>query len=154
MKIPANKISRHQAIREIVQKLEISSQAQLLSELKALKIEVTQATLSRDLDELNISKDPKSNQSVYELAHTSAAKHQKKKINLELIVGIDHSANIVVVKTPPGGAQFFASSVDNSAFTEIIGSIAGDDTVLLVTKKPNGGAQVAAQLWDLARSNR
>lgn len=153
MKIPANKISRQQAIKDIIKKQKINSQAQLLKELKNLNIEVTQATLSRDLDELNITKDQGSNQSSYVLDQISL-NYLKKQINVDLIVGIDHSANIVVVKTPPGGAQFFASSIDNSDFTEIIGSIAGDDTVLLVTKNPNGAEKVAAQLWDLARSNR
>ncbi|MGA1592519.1 MAG: arginine repressor [Candidatus Nanopelagicales bacterium] len=153
MKIPPTKNSRHQAIKEIVSNKSISSQAQILKELRRLGIEITQATLSRDLDELKIAKSQDAKQNTYQI-NQGAANQLKRIINADLIVGIDHSANIAVVRTPPGGAQFFASSVDSSGLNEIIGTIAGDDTVLIVTKDAHGGKKVAEQLWELARSNR
>ncbi len=153
MKIPPTKNSRHQAIKDIVSNKSVSSQAQILKELRRLGIEITQATLSRDLDELKIVKSQDTKQSTYQIDQ-GAATHLKRIINADLIVGIDHSANIAVVRTPPGGAQFFASSVDSSGLNEIIGTIAGDDTVLIVTKDAHGGKKVAEQLWELARSNR
>jgi transcriptional regulator of arginine metabolism len=64
----------------------------------------------------------------------------------ELVVGVEASANLVVVRTPPGAAQFLASSIDHGGLAGVIGTVAGDDTVLLVTKDPVGGAAVAQQL--------
>lgn len=153
MKIPPTKNSRHQAIKDIVSSKAIASQGQILDELRMIGIEITQATLSRDLDELKITKNSSNKESTYQF-NNHGSSHLKKLINFELIVGIDHSANIAVVRTPPGGAQLFASSVDSSGLSNIIGTIAGDDTVLIVTKDVNGGKKVAEQLWELARSNR
>ena len=153
MKIPSTKLARHEAIRKIIRNKKITSQASLLTELEKLDIKITQATLSRDLDELNVNKVQNSNTSHY-VINSEKNELSNLSLNKELIVGIDHSANIVVVRTPPGGAQFFASSVDNANFSKIIGTIAGDDTVLLVTKDPNGAEQIAQQLWEISSSNR
>lgn len=151
MKIPETKLARHETIRKIVKNQRIYSQAELLNHLAKFNLIVTQATLSRDLDELKITKVKDEEPSYYAL---NQGYPDVNSINTELIVAIDFSANIVVLKTPPGGAQLFASSVDNSSFSEVIGTIAGDDTVLLVTKEPNGAQQVAEQLWEMSRSNR
>jgi transcriptional regulator of arginine metabolism len=153
MRTPENKMARQAAIKKIIESNQIKSQSQLLFELAKLKLKITQATLSRDLDELGIVKNSQADGSCYVLKE-SVADPDLKAIASSLIVGIDHSGNIVVVRTPPGGAQFFASSVDRAADSEIIGTIAGDDTVLLVTKNPGGSQQVVDKLWELARSNR
>lgn len=152
MKSLKTKQARHNTIIKLVQKKRIENQAQLLNELSDLGLRITQATLSRDLDELNISKvidsagQPK-------FTRRGAIDQPWRQIASSLIVGIDASANIVVVKTPPGAAQFFASSVDHSENEEIIGTIAGDDTVLLVTKNPNGSKAVSEKLWQLVENN-
>jgi transcriptional regulator of arginine metabolism len=64
----------------------------------------------------------------------------------DLILSVESSGNLAVVRTPPGGAQFLASSLDNSGLENIIGTIAGDDTVLVVSKKATGGADLAKEL--------
>ena len=63
----------------------------------------------------------------------------------DLLVWVDSSANIVVLRTPPGGAQYLASAIDHSVLPAVIGTVAGDDTVLLVTRDPAGGAAVAGR---------
>jgi len=153
MRTPDTKIARQQKIKEIIAKIRITSQQQLLQELSRNSLNITQATLSRDLDEIGIVKELNDGEVRYQLPDTTTDP-EIKNIAAGLITGIDHSANIVVVRTPPGGAQFFASSVDKSQIDEIIGTIAGDDTVLIVTKSPNGSAAVADQLLKLASSKR
>ena len=69
----------------------------------------------------------------------------------ELILSVESSGNLAVVRTPPGGAQFLASSLDNSGLENIIGTIAGDDTVLVVSKKASGGAELAKELLSIGR---
>ena len=64
----------------------------------------------------------------------------------KLILSVDHSANLAVIHTPPGAAQFLASSLDHADLTGVIGTIAGDDTIILVSKKATGGAQLAKEL--------
>ena len=64
----------------------------------------------------------------------------------DLIISVEASGNLAVVRTPPGGAQLLASSLDHSGISEIIGTIAGDDTVLVVSRKATGGAQLAKEL--------
>lgn len=153
MRTPDTKIARQQKIKEIIARIRVTSQQQLLQELSRSGLNITQATLSRDLDEIGIVKELIDGEVGYQLPDTTT-NPEIKNIAAGLITGIDHSANIVVVRTPPGGAQFFASSVDKSRIEEIIGTIAGDDTVLIVTKSPNGSAAVADQLLKLASSKR
>jgi transcriptional regulator of arginine metabolism len=68
----------------------------------------------------------------------------------ELLVTAEASANLVVLHTPPGAAQFLASAIDHSVLTDVLGSIAGDDTVLVITRDPLGGEAVAARFLSLA----
>jgi transcriptional regulator of arginine metabolism len=72
----------------------------------------------------------------------------------ELILSVDASGNLAVVRTPPGGAQLLASSLDHSGIKEIIGTIAGDDTVLVVSKSATGGNALARELLAFAGKNR
>jgi len=70
----------------------------------------------------------------------------------ELLVSAEHSANIVVLRTPPGAAQFLASALDRAALPDIIGTVAGDDTVLVIARAADGAAAVAERLVQLADS--
>ncbi len=164
MTVPATKVARHQRIVELVRREPVGSQAQLSSLLAADGIVVTQATLSRDLDELGASKVAHNNgRAVYAVPADGAALASSAdessmarlaRIAEELVVRVDHSANIVVVRTPPGAAQFFASAVDHTLLSTVIGTVAGDDTVLLVTRNPDGGSAVAAELLALVENRR
>ena len=68
----------------------------------------------------------------------------------ELLVSADHSGNLAVLRTPPGGAHYLASALDRAALTEVVGTIAGDDTVLVVAREPLDGAGLARHLEDMA----
>jgi transcriptional regulator of arginine metabolism len=74
------------------------------------------------------------------------------RLAAELLVSADASANLVVLRTPPGAAQFLASAVDRAGLPDVIGTIAGDDTVLMIARDPDGGAALAERMLDLARS--
>jgi transcriptional regulator of arginine metabolism len=72
----------------------------------------------------------------------------------ELLVSADASANLVVLRTPPGAAQFLASAFDKAEFHDVLGTIAGDDTVLVISRDPAGGGDLAARFLDLANHHR
>ena len=72
----------------------------------------------------------------------------------EVLVSAESSANLVVLRTPPGAAQFLASAIDHTVLPSVLGTVAGDDTVLLVTRDPKGGTEVAAAMLALAEKTR
>ncbi len=152
----ATKVARHHRIIEVLATNNVESQAQLGGFLADGGFEVTQATLSRDLDELGAVKLLGPNgQTSYAVprdggdptplvGQTQASNRMRlKRVVAELMSSVTSSANIVVLRTPPGAAQFLASTIDHSTVPDIIGTIAGDDTVLLVTRNARGGAAVA-----------
>lgn len=165
MTVPKTKQARRQRIIELVLTRPIRSQQELRELLLRDGIDVTQATLSRDLDELGATKVPYSGGgNVYavpgEGGDTSLQTPDEEtvsgaklgRVGVDLVVSVDHSANIVVVRTPPGGAQYLASHIDHTVLPEVIGTVAGDDTVLLVTRSPTGGQEVAERLLELINS--
>lgn len=165
MTVPRTKNARRQRIIELVLTRPIRSQQELRELLQADGIDVTQATLSRDLDDLGATKVPYSGGGhVYavpgEGGDTSLQTPDEEtvsgaklaRIGADLVVSVDHSANLVVVRTPPGGAQYLASHIDHTALPGVIGTVAGDDTVLLVTRDPDGASDVAERLLDLINS--
>ena len=76
------------------------------------------------------------------------------RIASDVLISVDHSANIVVLRTPPGAAQYLASALDRSDWVEVIGTVAGDVTVLLVTRDPAGGAAVASAVLGMLEPRR
>ncbi len=126
----------------------IHSQSDLVKLLKKAGFDVTQATASRDLEELGaVRSRSESGELIYQLGTTADGSIARSMpLPSDLILSVEASGNLAVVRTPPGGAQFLASSLDNSALENIIGTIAGDDTVLVVSKKATGGAELAKEL--------
>ena len=140
----SNKKYRFQIIRDLITDQEISNQDELLKKLIDLEISVTQATLSRDLRELKVSKVPNSSgQYIYRLTEsavpTATVTHNE---NASLIF----SKNLGVIKTKPGYANRIAFEIDNTHFNTIIGTIAGDDTVLIVMKEESSREEVTNEL--------
>ena len=133
----------------------IRSQSDLVTHLKKSGFRVTQATASRDLEELGAVRGrDKDGESVYKLGKSSDdALSRVTPLPAKLILSVDHSANLAVIHTPPGAAQFLASSLDHANLTGVIGTIAGDDTIILVSKKTTGGAQLAKELLAYADTN-
>ncbi|MDN5820584.1 MAG: arginine repressor [Brachybacterium sp.] len=162
------KTSRQQRIVQLLTHQEVSSQSQLAQLLTAEGIEVTQATLSRDLVELQAEKVRGSAGSlVYRLPPEGGSPRpagptpenelleaRLPRLAEGLLVSAEASGNLVVVRTPPGGAQYLASALDRSVMPDVLGTIAGDDTVLLVSQDPAGGDRLAERLLDLADGRR
>ena len=133
----------------------VHSQSDLVKLLKKAGFAVTQATASRDLEEVGAVRSRNtSGELVYEIGSSSdGAISKSMPLPSDLILSVEPSANLAVVRTPPGGAQFLASALDNSGISSIIGTIAGDDTVLVISKKSNGGAELAKELLSFAKSS-
>ena len=165
MALALSRTARHQRIVEILGSVRVSSQAQLLAILSRDGHEVTQATLSRDLYELGAVKVRHGRSLVYAVpgqggdTRPRAATTERqwdarlRRLCEELVVTAVASANLVVVRTPPGAANYLASALDRhstSAQTGIIGTVAGDDTVLVVTSDPRGGDALVDLLLTMA----
>jgi transcriptional regulator of arginine metabolism len=161
------KTARQQRIVDLLNAHEVRSQAELARLLADDAVEVTQATLSRDLDELGAVRvrtadghlvyavAPEGGSRVVVAASEEPAAMERLSRRLgELLVSVDASGNIAVLRTPPGGAHFLASAIDHSLLGDVIGTIAGDDTVLLVTAHTDGGAAVAKHLLEIAETAR
>jgi transcriptional regulator of arginine metabolism len=137
----------------------IHSQLDLVKQLKKAGFVVTQATASRDLEEIGAVRGRSSSgESVYKISESDdQSLSRTMPVPTDLIISVESSGNLAVVRTPPGGAQLLASSLDHSGISDIIGTIAGDDTVLVVSRKATGGAQLARELLaygGLKRSGR
>ena len=132
----------------------VHSQSDLVVLLKKSGYQVTQATASRDLEEIGaVRARTKSGESVYQIpGGTDEALARVSPMPSKLILSVDYSANLAVIHTPPGAAQFVASSLDHADLTGVIGTIAGDDTIILVSKKATGGAQLAKELLAYSKS--
>ncbi|MFN2626188.1 MAG: arginine repressor [Mycobacteriales bacterium] len=151
--VPATKAARQRRITEIIAGEPVRSQADLARRLADAGVVVTQATLSRDLEEIGASKvrtpDGTLGYAVNgEVGHLP--EDRLARVLADLLVTAEASANLVVVRTPPGGAQFVASALDRAALPAVIGTIAGDDTVLVICRAASGGRDVARSLVRLA----
>jgi transcriptional regulator of arginine metabolism len=132
----------------LIKSNQIHSQSDLVKALKKAGYAVTQATASRDLEEIGAVRGRGADgESIYQIAESQDGSISRSMpVPASLILSVESSANLAVIRTPPGGAQLLASSLDHSGITSIIGTIAGDDTVLVVSRKATGGAQLAKEL--------
>ena len=160
--IAQTRAARHQRIVDILGRHSVRSQGELLAHLAQDGLEVTQAPLSRDLEELGAVKVRQGGTLVYAVPGeggdrtpraaqaADAVNARLKRLCEELLVTAEASANLVVVRTPPGAAQYLASAIDHADEAAIIGTIAGDDTILVITAGPDEGPAVATRLLSLA----
>jgi transcriptional regulator of arginine metabolism len=163
--VPATKAARHALIVRLITRHAVASQGDLQTALAAEGVSVTQATLSRDLVELRAAKTrTRSGALVYTVPAPGAAAGSGARVGggqgeitagrlarlcAELLVSAEASDNLVVLRTPPGAAQFLASAIDQSVLDDVLGTIAGDDTVLVVVRE-GAGATLAHRFHDLA----
>jgi transcriptional regulator of arginine metabolism len=154
---PLTKAARQRRISELVAEQEIRSQTRLAQLLAADGVLVTQATLSRDLEELGVGKTrgryavaaaPHPASAPARLLASEAPGPRLARLCQELLVSAEPSGTLVVLRTPPGAAQLFASALDRADWADVAGSVAGDDTVLVVTR--GRGQPVADRLLALA----
>jgi transcriptional regulator of arginine metabolism len=125
MAVTRKRVERQEEIRRVVRAEEIHTQAELAGKLQEAGYECTQATVSRDMSELGLSKESGSG---YVLAEDL---HLHRMVS-ELVLSVVHTNNLVLVKASPGSAQGVAAALDGAELEGILGSIAGDDTVLVI----------------------
>ncbi|ADP79774.1 arginine repressor [Pseudofrankia inefficax] len=136
---PLTKRARHARLAALIAAHPVRSQTELARLLAAEGVRVTQATLSRDLDELGATKvRGQDGQLVYTvdpgLAPVELVRLPLSRLCEDLLVSAEANGDLVVLRTPPGAAQLFASALDRAALPEIMGTIAGDDTILVVCR--------------------
>lgn len=155
--------ARQAKIVELVAGEAITSQSDLARLLAAEGIEVTQATLSRDLEELGAVKlrGADGGTPTYVIPEDGSpvrgvqgGTSRLGRLLGELLVSADASANLAVLRTPPGAAQFLASAIDRSSLHEVVGTIAGDDTVMIIVREPTTGAELAGRFSEMAAPHK
>lgn len=146
------KAQRHAAIIRIVQRERVHNQEQLRDLLHGEGFEVTQATLSRDLHDLGLSKvtDPAGG-SFYAVPTEHLAPFPPvEQLVPTLLLSIDGVGPLAVVRTPPGSAEALGGSLDYAAWDDVLGTIAGDDTLLIITRSEEARERVTHRLRELA----
>jgi transcriptional regulator of arginine metabolism len=149
------KTQRQHRVAELLSVNAVTSQAQLVDLLAADGIGATQATVSRDLEELGAVKvRMPGGDTVYaipEQPHDRVAPEDHlRRVLGEWVVHVAHSGNLVVLRTPPGSAHVVASALDRAGLADTVGTVAGDDTVLVVAAERVGGAKVAKRIAAVA----
>lgn len=140
------KDGRRQLILEIISEKSIQTQEELAKELEQAGAKVTQATISRDIREMGLVKEPLPGGGHRYRAPGKEEHGPGKHIFGDLVISIEYSENLVVVKTVPAGAQSVALVIDSLANPRILASVAGDDTVLVVVRQKEQVPQVTAEL--------
>ena len=151
----STKAQRQQLIVTLIEQFAVTNQPQLVDLLADNGITATQATVSRDLEDLGAVKvRVPGGESVYAIAEFAPARvapeDQLRRVMGEWVADVRHSGPMVVVRTPPGCAHVVASALDRSQLGGLIGTVAGDDTIFCVADAPTGGAALADVLRDLA----
>jgi transcriptional regulator of arginine metabolism len=141
--VNTHKTFRHGQILRLISGVRIASQEDLRRRLAQQRMRVTQATLSRDLQELRLIKTTDGYKQSVPAPVEAAGEAQLTRALGEFLLDIRPAENLLVLKTPPSGAQPLAAAVDSAKFPEIAGTIAGDDTVLIIT--PNRRTREALQ---------
>ncbi|WP_308252253.1 arginine repressor [Pseudonocardia sp. KRD291] len=158
----ATRVARQATIVDLIWQRAVRSQGELLVLLEHHGIETTQATLSRDLDELGavklrgadggtpVYRIPEDGSPGFGVAHPpQGGTTRLSRLLGELLVSADASGNLAVLRTPPGAAHYLASALDRAALHDVVGTIAGDDTVMVVAREPLTGDQLVALLREL-----
>ena len=142
------KYKRQGQILKIIKEKEIKTHEQLIEELDKSGYSVTQATVSRDIKDLGLIKVPvKSGGSIYAASHSIAAEGDNKiNIFYDTVLEVDCALHTVVIKTYPGMASAVAASVDSMMKNDFLGSIAGDDTLLIITASPEAALNMTEKL--------
>ena len=161
MSTPHTKVARQEIIKDWITQGSIHSQIEIVDRLKNSGFDVTQATVSRDLEEIGAvrGRDSQGDPN-YRINQESIDEPLSKVSRLisDLLVDVKSSGNLTVLRTPPGGAQLLASALDRASrsgtIPEIIGTIAGDDTVLVVSSQADGAERNAQLLLSLAQSEQ
>ncbi|MGB8860752.1 MAG: arginine repressor [Ilumatobacteraceae bacterium] len=151
----SSKVQRQQTIAKLIGKHAVTNQPQLVDLLATDGIAATQATVSRDLEDLGAVKvRVPGGETVYAIPEYEPARlapeDQLRRVMGEWVAEVKRSGDLVVLRTPPGCAHVVASALDRSGLEGVLGTVAGDDTLLCVAEEELGGVALAARLRDLA----
>lgn len=149
------KAMRHAKIKDIIETTVVETQEDLAEALKKRGIEVTQATVSRDIKELMLIKIPTGDgryRYAYPLDKSLVfSKNRMVRMFQDSVISFNYSGNIIVIKTLPGAANAVASTLDHANWPEIIGTVAGDDNILVVVKPAEAAPEVMQKMELLAQ---
>lgn len=149
------KYSRHAKILEIIDNYEIETQEELAIKLKNLGMDVTQATISRDIKELRLVKvSTKDGKSKYKIVSNldNITSSRLLTILTKAYVSCDYANNIVIVKTLPGMAEAVASALDSLKWDEVVGTIAGDDTIMVISRAEKIAEEMVNKIYKLTKA--
>ena len=165
MSIPMTKAARLAKVVDILTRNPVHSQAELAKLLADEGVEVTQATLSRDLVEIGaVRLRAEDGTLIYAVPGEGGERIRRARtggdaesftgrlgrLAAELLVSAEASANLVLVRTPPGAAQYLSSAIDHAEWPSVLGTVAGDDSILVIARSPDGGEELAQALLRLA----
>lgn len=160
VRVPLSKTARQARIADLIGRHRVHSQVDLAARLADEGCVVTQSTLSRDLVDVGaVRVRGQDGELTYALLAgerpdpTSAAL-RLSRLCAELLVSAEGSANLAVLRTPPGAAQYFASAIDKVGWDTVLGTIAGDDTIAIITRDPQGGAAMADTMLAMSTTGR
>jgi transcriptional regulator of arginine metabolism len=161
-----SKAARQSKIITLLATQQVRSQTELADLLGSDGIQVNQGTLSRDLVEVGaVRVRGRDGHLIYavpneggdrtpQVGEFATFESRLARLCNEVLVSAESSANLVVLRTPPGAAQYFASAIDRVGWAAVLGSIAGDDTIVLVSRDPEGGAEVANRFLIMSRTGK
>jgi transcriptional regulator of arginine metabolism len=152
--VKLSKTQRQHRILRLLEAHAIANQAHLVELLAADGVDATQATVSRDLEEIGAVKvRVAGGETVYAVPELPkdrlVPEEQLRRVLADWVVEISHSGNLVVLRTPPGSAHVVASALDRASVPGVLGTVAGDDTLLVVAAERSGGDKVAQRLSKL-----
>lgn len=138
---------RQDAIRDIVRNKDVRTQRVLVDELRAMGFDCTQATVSRDIADMGLRKLP---EGIYVLAEDL---HLQRMVS-ELVTGVLRTYNLVMIKAQPGTASGIAAAVDAAELPDVLGSLAGNDTILVIAQTAEDGERLEALINKLSNSRK
>ncbi len=141
------RIGRQDAIRDIVRNKDVRTQRVLVDELRAMGFDCTQATVSRDIADMGLRKLP---EGIYVLAEDL---HLQRMVS-ELVTGVLRTDNLVMIKAQPGTASGIAAAVDAAELPDVLGSLAGNDTILVIAQTAEDGERLEALINKLSNSRK
>ena len=148
------KRNRQEKMLELISRYEIDTQDELIARLRECGFDVTQATISRDIRELKIAKMMTGKGTYRYVLPKQSASGSTPKFSTALIdsiVSVESACNIVVIKTYPGLANAVAVGIDNMNFSQILGCVAGDDTIMIATRDYDSAETISRRMHELLK---
>lgn len=149
---------RQRAILTMVSTRPVRSQEELAEMLERQGFEATQATISRDIKELGLAKVPMKDGSAHQFKYVVPSADvsftsRLHRLVAELVSSVKSSVNLIVLRTPPGSAMMLAAAIDEAQWPEIIGTIGGDDTILVIVQDPKDTPIIVQRFTDLRENS-